>query len=186
MNYIISNDKQRVFIGIPIDKRSQQHINGLLKAVNDSQKGIRWVPENNRHLTLAFLGDIPVSRVGVLLRQFDKTYQGEACFQYGLSALTRFPNSKGRIVALTGEPEEPLNNIFQITLRLLQENDFEFDNKRFRPHVTLARIRNPKRLKTSFYQPVDITLEIKQVTLYQSTLTEYGSIYSPLKETYLT
>ena len=185
MNYIIPKDMQRIFIGIPVDKRSQQHINGLLETVNNPSRGIRWVRENNRHLTLAFLGDIPVSRVGLLLRQFDKTYQREMCIQYSLSALTRFPNHRGRIIALTGEPTAPLDNIFQITLKLLQENDFEFDQRRFRPHITLARIRDPKRLKTSFYQRVDITLNITRVTLYQSTLTGQGSIYSPLKETCL-
>ena len=185
MNYIIPNGMQRIFIGIPIDKRSQQRIDKLLKAASNAQKGIRWVAENNRHLTMAFLGDIAVSRAELLCRQFDKTYQREACFQYSLSALTRFPNPRGRIIALAGEPAEPLENIFQITLKLLQENDFEFDRKRFRPHITLARIRHPKRLESSFYQRVDITLNIARVTLYQSTLTPGGAIYSPLKETCL-
>ena len=33
---------------------------------------VRWVPEENRHLTLAFLGDKPVSEVSSLLELFDQ------------------------------------------------------------------------------------------------------------------
>ena len=91
---------QRVFIGIPVDKQTQQLINELLKPVRKISTDIRWVPENNRHLTLAFLGDRPESDINSLLRVFDETYQQKSRFQYCLSALTRFPSAAGRILAL--------------------------------------------------------------------------------------
>jgi len=185
MNHTIPTGLQRVFIGIPVDKHSQKHIDSLLKPIKNLSQDIRWIPGNNRHLTLAFLGDKPISEIELLLRQFDETYRYEARFQYSLSTLTRFPNSRGRIIALAGALTGPLDNLFQITRRLLQINDFEFDQKKFRPHITLARIRHPKRLKTTFDQSIDIRLDITNVTLYQSTLTENGSIYSPLKKTCL-
>ena len=176
---------QRVFIGIPIDKQSQQHINRLLKPTMDSRRDIRWVAENNRHLTLAFLGNRPISEVEYLLRMFDESYQQETRFQYRLSSLTRFPDPRGRIIALTNEPTEPLDNLFQITLKLLRRNEIEFDRKKFRPHVTLGRIRRPKHIKKTFEQHIKIKLDITKITLFQSTLTESGSIYLPLKETQL-
>lgn len=173
---------QRVFIGIPIDKQSQQHINELLKPIRDSRRDIRWVPENNRHLTLAFLGNRPISEVDNLIRQFDESYQQETRFQSRLSTLERFPDPTGRIIALTNEPTEPLDKLFQITLKLLQRNEIEFDRKRFRPHVTLGRIRRPKHVKKTFDQQININLDITKIMLYQSRLTELGSIYQPLKE----
>jgi len=176
---------QRVFIGIPIDKQSQQHINELLKPIKDSRRDIRWVPENNRHLTLAFLGDRPNSEVENLTRLFDESYQQERCFQYRLSTLERFPDSTGRIIALTNEPTEPLDKLFQITSKLLQRNEIEFDRKKFRPHVTLGRIRRPKHVKKTFDQQININLDITKITFYQSRITEFGSIYSSLKETNL-
>jgi 2'-5' RNA ligase len=185
MNYIIPAGMQRIFIGIPVDKSSQKAINKLLKGVKTPDREVRWVPESNRHLTLAFLGDRPVSEVEDLARQFDKTYQWLKHFQYRLSALARFPDPRGRIIALTGEPAAPLENVFQITRGLLRRNKFEFDQKKFRPHVTLARIRNPKHLKTTFDQAIKIELDMSSITLYQSTLTKSGSIYSVLTETRL-
>ena len=185
MNYINSAGMQRVFIGVPVDKISQKAINKLLEGVKTPDREVRWVSESNRHMTLAFLGDRSVSEVEGLARQFDQTYQRLTRFQYSLSALARFPDPRGRIIALTGEPEAPLENVFQITQGLLRKNKFVFDQKKFRPHVTLARIRNPKRLKTAFHQAINIELDVSSITLFQSTLTNFGSIYSVLTETRL-
>ena len=176
---------QRVFIGIPVDKQSQLLINDLLKPIKNSRQDIRWIPENNRHLTLAFLGNRPVSEVDNLLPLLDETYQHETHFQYRLTTLERFPDSAGRIIALTDEPTGPLNNLYQITRKLLQSNNIEFYRKEFRPHITLGRIRKAKQVKTTFDCQTNIKLDISKVIFYQSTLTESGSIYSPLKATQL-
>jgi len=176
---------QRIFIGIPVDKQTQGLINELLKPVRKISADIRWVPENNRHLTLAFLGDRPESDINSLLRVFDETYQHRSRFQYCLPALTRFPNAAGRILALTGQPAGPLEDLCQATRKLLDKNRIDFDQKRFRPHITLARIRKARQVKTAFDQQTEICLDIASVVLYQSTLNSTGSIYSRLKETKL-
>lgn len=177
---------QRVFIGIPVDERSQQQINKLLAPVKSSRHDLRWVPENNRHMTLAFLGDIEAPVVENLVRLFDEVYRREACFKYRLSMLTRFPNSSGRIIALTGEPTDPLEHLFQITLDFLSGNDVEFDRKRFRPHVTLGRIKKAKQVKTNFDKQVGVTLDISRVRFYRSTLSQGGSVYQVMSEVELT
>ena len=177
---------KRIFIGIPIDKQSQRIINKLLGPLKELRTDIRWVPENNRHLTLAFLGDTPKSEIDRLIRAFDNTYQQRSCFQFCLSELTRFPNASGRIIALTGQPAGPLETIFQSTRQLLDKTRVESDQKKFRPHITLARVRKAGHVNTIFDQQTEISLDVASVVLYQSTLTNTGSIYSRLKETKLT
>jgi 2'-5' RNA ligase len=176
---------QRVFIGIPVDQHFQQQVNLLLKPMMDSRRDVRWVVDNNRHLTLAFLGNRPKTEVENLLGLFDETYKGKTHFQYRFSKLTRFPGSAGRIIALTGEAGRPLGHLFQLTRRLLQEHGIELERKTFRPHVTLGRIRRAKQVETIIDQPIDIALDIRKIRFFQSTLTESGSIYSSLKEAHL-
>ncbi len=176
---------QRVFIGIPIDENSQQQINEALKSIENSQLDVSWVPAGNRHLTLAFLGNIPGFVVENLMQLIDETYQQETRFQYNISTLKRFPGLKGRIIALVGDPVRRLNNLFQITLELLQRNNIEFDQKEFRPHITLGRIRRAKHVKTDFDRCMDLSLNIDTIVLYQSTLTGSGPVYSILKQTRL-
>lgn len=176
---------QRVFIGIPVSYQFQQHVNVLLKPLVDSRQDIRWVVEKNRHLTLAFLGNRPKAELENLLGLFDETYQGETHFQYRFSKLNRFPGSAGRIIALTGEPGVQLDHLYQLTWQLLQKNGFESEQKTFRPHITLGRIKRAKKVTTIIDQPINITLDISKIRLFQSTLTESGSIYSALKEIHL-
>jgi len=176
---------KRVFIGIPVDAQAQQHINGLLRPLKEARGDIRWVPEINRHLTLIFLGNMPAAEVDILMGLFDKTYCQERQFRYSLSMLTRFPEPTGRIIALTGEPDRSLDNLFQITFKVLLSNGQRTDPREFRPHLTLGRLKRAKQVKTTFDQPTNIYLEIGRIVLFQSTLTESGPIYSVLKETKL-
>jgi len=173
---------QRVFIGIPIDEQSQQQINEILEPIKKSRQDIRWVPVNNRHLTLAFMGDQPASKVKSLLKLFNETYQLQTHFDFKFSLLTRFPEPTGGIIALVDDSSEALDRLFQITLTFLQRSNVELDLKEFRPHITLGRLKKAKQVKTKFDQQTDIKLNIRKISFYQSTLRKSGSIYSVLKE----
>jgi len=183
--HAIAPGAKRVFVGIPVDKHSRKCIGKLLKTIKAPQKDIRWVAEGNWHLTLAFLGDKPISEVENLFRLFAETYQQEVPFQFNLSKLTRFPGPGGRIIALTGGSTRPMEIIFQNTVELLQRNKIEFARKEFRPHITLGRIKKAKQVRTSFFQQTDIKLDVTKIRFYQSTLTSSGSIYTVLQEAQL-
>jgi len=173
---------QRVFIGIPVDKPAQRKINELLFPAMESDPGIRWVAENNRHLTLAFLGNQSTGVIEDLVRSMHLAYQQEIAFRTGFSTLGRFPTSTGNIIALVYKPDDYLAQLFQVTQDFLTANGPRFNHKPFRPHITLGRIRKASKLKKTFNQPTNIRLRVDKVALYQSTLTNTGSIYLALKE----
>lgn len=182
MNWL---DVHRVFIGIPVDNPAQRQINRLLKPIKSSITNVRWVPEHNRHLTLAFLGNRPASVIENLTRKMDQAYQRESIFNTGSSSLSRFAGSSGHIIALVFKVDEGLAHLFQVTQEFLMENGFDYNRTQFRPHITLGRIRKTSRLKTNLNQQTDISLQVGKITFYQSTLTQAGSIYLALKETAL-
>ena len=175
----------RVFIGVPADKRAQQKINGLLSPIKRSLEGVRWVPEKNRHLTLAFLGNRPDKVIENICCSMDQVYQKEAGFEAGPSKLERFPNSSGNIIALVFNSDERLSRLYQLTQELLVANGFEFSRTQFRPHITLGRLKRNLRLNKNLQQSTNICLQVGKVTFYQSKLTQAGSIYLALKETEL-
>lgn len=170
---------------MPVDGQAQDHINRLLRPLVQSHPNLRWVPESNRHLTLAFLGDVPVSLVEKLVGLFDEAYGREAAFQFRLTRLARFPEPNSRIVALTGEAGGSLDKLFQITTRLLRDTGQEVDSRAFLPHVTLARLGRKRQGRVKLDQTVSVVLNASQVRLYRSVLTEAGAIYTVLKETKL-
>jgi len=174
---------QRVFIGIPVDQTAQQKINRLLNPFIRSSQGISWVPEENRHLTLAFLGDRHAREIENLVRSMDKAYLRESPFQTSPATLSRFPDPAGNIIALLVEADARIARLFQITLDFLAEAGIEADHKPFRPHVTLARIRKALRPDMEFSQATDISLLVGKIRLYRSTPTATGPVYHTLKET---
>lgn len=182
MIYVKNEKRQRIFVGIPIGTPCQRVIGQLLDPLKPRHRNLRWVPANNRHLTLAFLGDVPATEVETLLLGFKNAYQRYKPFRYCLSALERFPDTRGRIIALTGEASEPLHNVAMATRDMLQECGLGFERKKFRPHVTLARIRNPKHPFESIDRKVQVDIDVERIVVYRSTLTNSGSIYAVLQE----
>jgi 2'-5' RNA ligase len=172
---------QRVFLGIPVDKPAQRQINQLLNPVQRSTAGVSWVPENNRHLTLAFLGNRTSAEIESLVSSMAGAYDGKKSFRTGVATLTRFPKPSGSIVALEFEADAGLVQLFQVTQRLLDSNRLDTELKSYRPHVTLGRIRGKTNLETGFYQQTNIHLQVDKINLYQSTLSDAGRVYPSLE-----
>lgn len=170
---------------MPVDGRAQGYINRLVRPLVQTHPGLRWVPEHNRHLTLAFLGDVPVPVADELIELFDETYGREASFQFSLTRLAPFPKPSSGLIALTGEVDGSLENLFRITARLLRNTGQEVDARAFLPHVTLARLGRERHGGLGFDQSANVILNATHVRLYRSTLTESGPIYRVLKETTL-
>jgi len=176
---------QRVFLAVAVARRLQKQINRALAPLRSSNRDIRWVAEQNRHLTLAFLGDQPESLVDDLAGSMDDAYRRESRFDADFSALTRFPDARGNILALVGHADDRLSTLYQLTCGLLAQFGLAPEYETFRSHITVGRIIRPRLVKTRFYEPVNIRLHVDRVTLYQSTLTPAGSVYRVLKETVL-
>ena len=141
------------------------------------------MPENNRHLTLAFLGNRPAGVVESIVGTMDQAYKKEIAFKTPFSSLMRFPNSRGNILALVFKVDAHLTHLYQVTQELLVANGIEFSRTQFRPHITLGRFRRTPQLKSTLNQQTNISLQVGKITFYQSTLTQAGSIYLALKET---
>lgn len=176
---------QRVFIGVPVNQTAQQKIKKLLNPYQRNSRGIAWVPEDNRHLTLAFLGDRHAWEVENLVRSMDKAYSMESAFHTGPASLSRFPDPAGSIIALVIEADSRITRLFQATLDFLSEIRIDPDIKPFRPHVTLGRIRKALCPDITFGQVTNISLLVGKIRLYQSQPTAVGPVYHTLKETRL-
>ncbi len=163
----------------------------LLMPLTRLQAGLtvgRVVPEENLHLTLAFLGEI--SEV-----QAQDLAEALSLFHHPAIDLTLFGldlfGGKRPDVLFIGGHGDGLAHLHEKIAHLVREVGIALPRSRFRPHVTLARFakdmgpRDQARLGeflqlngTASYPPA----HADTVTLYRSHLREDGPIYEALAE----
>jgi hypothetical protein len=87
----------RAFIAIEIPNEIQQKIH---QETANFRKGIsslvRWVPPQNMHLTLKFLGDVSPNSVEFLIQMLRNEAEHAHSFDMHLAGLGAFPNPSGR------------------------------------------------------------------------------------------
>lgn len=172
----------RLFIGIECDANTREEIESVRQPMVNQMTGIAWVPGENFHLTLAFLGTVSSVRSKYLVSRLKENHRESRCFTYHLKRLSRFPNPDGGVIALVGDANKKLGTLYENTLALLQSTGLDPAWNTFKPHITLGRIRKPAKLSDRIDLPVDIRLYVDAVTLYKSVLRPSGSVYSVLKK----
>lgn len=173
---------KHLFIGIAVDEHCQQQIDRALQTLQQTRDDIRWVTAQNRHLTLAYLGDSSAEKTQTLLQHLDTAYQDIQPFTFSINVLCRFPDPRGRIVAATNAPSVALSSLQKKTLALLQRCDITVETMPFRPHITLGKIQNARHVHEDFRQPLDLSLAVRAVNLYESAPQGEGRVYAVLAQ----
>ena len=57
-------------------------------------RSLRWVPPENLHLTLRFLGPVPVAQLPALVSALRESLEGWHCFELSLQTIALFPNPR--------------------------------------------------------------------------------------------
>lgn len=182
----------RCFIAIELPdgvKRGLRELQSRLKA--QSPAPVKWVEAGNIHLTLKFLGNVAADRVDEIAGAMAEAAKGTPPFQLNVSELGVFPNPK-RVqivwVGLGGELEK-LADLQQRIESALRIRGFPPENRRFTPHLTLARLRDraTPQEREKLGQLIGQTefdaapgFSVNSVKLMKSQLTREGPIYSRL------
>jgi 2'-5' RNA ligase len=103
----------------------------------------KWVPTENLHVTLKFIGEIPTEKLGVL-RETLSSVRSDQQVTLDLSGLGFFPNEKRPRVFWAGMNVSPnLQTLAQAIDKTLATFGFPLEQRPFAPHLTLARLEPP-------------------------------------------
>ncbi len=169
----------RLFAGIDLPWELRHRLAAL---TTSGIQGARWVPPENYHLTLRFIGEVPPHRAeeidlalaAIRGRRLELTLAGVGTFAKGGRANTLW-------VGLERNPRlEHLQNKIETAL---QRAGLEPERRRFQPHVTLARLDNAPELKLAgFVQTHNLfraePFEVGHFTLFSSQLGKEQSVYT--------
>ena len=182
----------RAFIAIELPQHLQEAIEkqtARLRQVLGTDL-IRWVPTQNMHLTLKFLGDIASTHVDFLKQLLTREATQHSQFDLQIGGLGSYPNSRRPRVLWVGlhAPADLTSlqkNIEAGTTRL----GYEQEERAFSPHLTIGRVRQnispselPKiRAAMDNIQLGNIgTARVDSVHLIKSELQPNQSIYTKL------
>lgn len=184
------NQKQiRCFIAIEIPDAIQTLLISAQEELNRSVRGASWVKRGNIHLTLKFLGDVAPNQISTIKDSIEQVANARSPFSLEIGGIGTFPNlTRPRIIwagVKTGVDE-----VISISNEIdagLSQHGYEREEKPFRPHLTLARLKRRINLKPFvdvFHQYDTIngaTLIVNQIQVVESQLRQSGAVYTPLE-----
>lgn len=150
---------------------------------------IRWVALDIMHVTLRFFGDIPPEIAGEVAGRLEETFSGEKRFDVRVRGLDLFYDRERRPVVLWAGLDDNgrLSRMREQLDAVLSEIELPGINKRFRPHLTLARVkklRNREHFtdRIARFSGEDLgRMEASKIILYRSILRQEGPEYHVLK-----
>jgi RNA 2',3'-cyclic 3'-phosphodiesterase len=111
--------------------------------------GARWIDPENYHITLRFIGDIDqrtADEVGRALMRVDRPG-----FELALSGLDALGGRKPHSIVACAKSTPALKELQAEHERIIQRIGLEAERRKFRPHVTLARIRSASAADAANY-----------------------------------
>jgi 2'-5' RNA ligase len=175
----------RAFIAIELDDAVRTAVAEVLRSLRTGPGGdaVRWVPPENLHVTLRFLGDIAPAQVPAIAGVLGEVAAGQRPFQLRLGRVAGFPSARRpRVVSCQVGPRAPLEQLAQAVERAVVKLGFEPEKRRFRPHLTLGRVRG--RAHPAVTAPVTAAGEsqcVDAIALFRSRLGRSGATHTPLE-----
>jgi 2'-5' RNA ligase len=132
----------RLFVGLPIPDPVQSSLRALLNRLRPLAD-FRWSPVENLHVTTKFIGEWPESRLDELKRAL-ATATAPGPVDIAVRGLGWFPNPHHPRVFWAGvEGGEALRSLAAATDEAAARLGIVKEDRAFRPHLTLARLKAP-------------------------------------------
>lgn len=180
----------RCFYALQFEEPTLSYLSATIAALRTHGADVAWVRDASLHLTLRFLGEI----TGTLLERARALPSTEDIGPFAITAegLGAYPGLRNAKVVWAGvnaptlEDRSRLEQLQSRTERWARELGLPPENRRFRPHITLGRIRRPGEKLRELVD--DVTTRpchspqsrITRLVLLRSTLGEGGSVYEEI------
>lgn len=179
----------RVFCAVEladdVRARLQEHIARLRKEVPDAAAS--WSRVENIHLTLKFFGNVAVDRIAKISAAATRTTDRLSKFEIGVGNTGVFPRPSRAQVLWIGV-SDPAGKLAALQKRFEEEcavDGFEKEDRAYKPHLTIARIRKPEGSRQLADTHLQMTFEpiavpINELIVFRSELSSKGSKYTSI------
>lgn len=179
---------KRTFIAVKVAPSAM--LTEVMNKLRSELKGeeINWVDPDKLHITLFFLGDTAEDEIVDVKDMLSDISNDFASFTFSLNSLGMFPHRENPRVIWAGVDEsDELDWLQGMISDELEYMGFESDNREFRPHLTLGRIKEIQDMEKleallDEYQDQEFQkVQVKDLFYYQSVLKPGGPVYQSLR-----
>jgi 2'-5' RNA ligase len=174
-----------IAIDIPVSLKIKECLKIMLHSLADEK--IRWVAENNLHLTIMFLGDTEEQKILGIQAKLKEMTENLPVFSVTIKNVGVFKNFRDpRIIWFGIEENKELLQLKKIVENQIAPFGFLPEARKFLPHMTIGRIKylqNKKILQQiieDFQDQVLHQFMVQEVVFYESILGKEGPEYVPL------
>ena len=137
----------RTFVAIPLDPAIARAAAGLMRRLRQPGDGVKWVPADNLHLTLKFLGEVENTEVPGVCEVLREVCAKLPRFDLHFHGVGGFPELQRARVLFAGV-EDSSETLSQLVPRLEQryaDLGYKPEPRDYTPHLTLGRIGRRSR-----------------------------------------
>ncbi|PKQ09970.1 MAG: RNA 2',3'-cyclic phosphodiesterase [Actinobacteria bacterium HGW-Actinobacteria-9] len=190
----------RVFIGIDLDDTWRAALRAgceTIRRTDPAWHDEKWVPGENLHMTLKFMGDVPDESVEYLGPDLEKALGDSRSFSLPVARLV-YPAPERRKATMLWttfrDPDDAAASLLSRIEDVAADYGVVPESRFFNPHVTLVRARRPHPFTAeepalaamaSVLGPID-SMSVGEVTVFSSTLTRATPVYRRLAKIRLT
>lgn len=163
----------RLFIAVPFTEQLKKELLRFQKELRANGMTGRFVPPENFHLTLAFIGEY--SDPDAVLDAMESISFDP--FELSLSGVGHFQDLYW--VGISVNPA--LTSYVKKLRRALGENNIPYDRKKFSPHITLIRRASFRdRSALEITKPPKGFMQVEYISLMRSDRGKTGMIYTEI------
>ena len=156
---------------------------------------VSWVPSQNIHLTMKFLGDISSEHLDSLVRELTAEVLHHEVFSFSVGGNGVFPNVKRpRVVWIGIDTPQALMDLYQHVEDIADRSGYPKEQRLFSPHLTIGRVN--QHLSNS---EADVlgkalaqfkvgklgTVTVDSLQVFKSDLKPTGAVYTNLHTIHL-
>ena len=179
----------RTFIAVDLGPAIRARCVSLQETLARAGTDVKWVEEENLHVTLLFLGEVDDRDLPALCRAVGETCARHGGFTMSVEGVGCFPNPRRprvvwvgvgqgqqELIALHDDLEDPL----------LELGCYRREERQYTPHITLGRVKGDRptdRLASALGRHAGWRggeIPVREVLVLSSELTPQGPVYTVL------
>jgi len=178
----------RAFIAAPLPPEIKIAMGRIQQKLAGVEADIQWVKPELMHITLKFLGSVPSAQITAIFDSLNGRLAAQPVIKLCTGLPGAFPSRKRpRILWVGLQPDglAPLRGLQRLVEESVAELGFSAEERKFNPHLTLGRLRSPRRIERlikEFYalRVPAMDFKVNEVQIMRSKLSREGPAYTRL------